>query len=79
MSEIVGVCQRLRAGWLPHRLAVGSWWWGRPRSGDGFYLWSEGVVPSMSVVEPMTDAEVAAWTATLHPLAPERLAGENTP
>lgn len=68
------VCQRIRAGWLPHRLSPGSWWWGRPAADDGFRLWSEGLVPSMIVVEPMEAEEVEAWTATLHWAAPEAVA-----
>lgn len=66
------ICQRIRAGWLPHRLEPdGTWWWGRPSSDDGWRLWTDGLVPTMAVVEHMTDEEVEAWTATLHPFAPE--------
>lgn len=56
----------------PHRLSAdGSWWWGAPAADEGFRLWSTGLAPSMRLVERMTDDEVAAWTATLHPMAPE--------
>lgn len=72
------VCQRIRAGWLPHRLSTdGSWWWGTPSPAGGFGLWSTGQVPSMNLVERMADDEVAAWIATLHPMAPEA-AGAST-
>lgn len=70
-APLVAICQRMRAGWLPHRLSEGSWWWGRPSGGDGFHLWSTGAVPTMSIVERMTDGEVQVWVATLHPAAPE--------
>lgn len=71
-GAIVTCCQRIRAGWLPHRLAAGTWWWGRPAADDGYRLWSEGFVPSMSVVEPMSSAEVDAWGSALSLFAPER-------
>lgn len=73
-AVLVHVCQRIRAGWLPHRLSAGGWWWGRPDHEDGFHLWSEGYVPCMRVVEPMSTAEVDAWVSTLHEHAPELLA-----
>ena len=65
------ICRRIRAGWLPHRLSSGSWWWGRPRDPAGWELWTVGVVPSMEVVEHMTQEEVNVWTGTLHPFAQE--------
>lgn len=73
-KALVDVCQRIRAGWLPHYLRANrSWWWGRPTEGSaGFWHWSEGRVPAMSVVERMKPAEVEAWVSTLHEHAPER-------
>lgn len=73
-TTLVQLVQRIRAGWLPHRVGGqdGRWWWGRPRYDDGFRLWSEGHVPSMAAVEPMTDEEIRVWAQALHPLAPER-------
>lgn len=71
---IVQVLQRIRAGWLPHTVGPpenGSWWWGRPTDADGFRLWSQGMTPSMEVVERMTLAEARVWIDSLHPLAPE--------
>jgi hypothetical protein len=71
LVDAYAVLRRIRAGWLPHRLSSGGWWWGRPVRDEGYRLWSEGTVPSMSVVEPMAPTEVAAWQASLHPKAPE--------
>lgn len=68
-APIVMVCQRIRAGWLPHKMGHG-WWYGRPRAG-GFDYWRMGVTPSMSVVEQMPDDERDAWIGTLHEHAPE--------
>lgn len=74
MDPLTRVCQRIRAGWLPHVVGpVGGaqWWYGRPRD-DGFDLWRQGLTPSMSIVDLMPEDEAAAWEETLHPLARER-------
>ncbi len=68
------VCMTIRAGWLPHRLSNGSWWYGRPAGTYGFRMWSTGSVPTMSVVIPMPPDEAEAWVSTLHPMAAERTA-----
>ena len=72
-DDVRRVLQRIRAGWLPHK--VGTWWWGRPieQTPSGFTLWSQGLVPSMSVIEPMDDDEIEVWTAYLHPMAEEAM------
>lgn len=74
LDVFVDICQRIRAGWLPHRLSAGSWWWGRPSGEHGFRLWSQGSVPTMSIVDPMTVNEVRVWRASLHPMAAEVIA-----
>lgn len=71
-ATAVDVFQQIRAGWLPHRLSDGSWWWGRPAADDGFRLWSVGMVPCMSVVRPMDQGEIVVWEGSLHPMAQER-------
>jgi hypothetical protein len=78
VTTLRDVCQRIRAGWLPHRVGD-RWWYGRPSAYDGFSLWSEGKVPTMLVVEPMPDTERDAWMATLHPMAEAPASGRCEP
>lgn len=66
-DDLTLVVRRFAAGWLPHTVGPDrtSWWWGRPRDSLGYTLWTEGLTPSMVLVERMTDSERDAYLAAL--------------